>query len=102
MIGPIMSLETARLAPELSPAEQRTRAEREAAAIVGFTSAIAAFGAFFIPKAYGASIDATGGPQVALWGFLAFYLSCAVLTWTAYAGPRGLLRSLETRRGAAP
>lgn len=102
MIGPIMSLETARLAPELTPAEQRTRAEREAAAIVGFTSAIAAFGAFFIPKAYGASIDATGGPQVALWGFLAFYLSCAVLTWTAYAGPRGLLRSLETRRGAAP
>lgn len=102
MIGPIMALETARLAPELDAAEQRTRAEREAAAIVGFTSAIAAFGAFFIPKAYGASIDATGSPQAALWGFMLFYVSCAALTWVVYAGPRGLLRSAETRRGARP
>ena len=98
MIGPIMALETARLAPELPPTEQRVRADREAAAIVGFTSAIAAFGAFFIPKAYGASIDGTGGPEAALWGFLIFYLSCAALTWVAYAGPRGLLRAVEGRR----
>lgn len=96
MIGPIMTLETARLAAELEPAEQRVRADREAAAIVGFTSAMAAFGAFFIPKAYGASIDATGGPQAALWGFMVFYLSCAALTWVAYVGPRGLLRTTET------
>ena len=102
MIGPIMTLETARLAPALSPVEQRVRADREAAAIVGFTSAVAAFGAFFIPKAYGASIDATGGPEAALWGFLVFYLSCAALTWVVYAGPRGLLRAVEGRRAPAP
>ncbi|WP_298746356.1 MFS transporter [uncultured Brevundimonas sp.] len=102
MIGPIMTLETARLAPELAPAEQRVRADREAAAIVGFTSAIAAFGAFFIPKAYGASIDATGGPETALWAFMAFYLTCAMLTWFAYVGPRGLLRATEAGRAAPP
>lgn len=98
MIGPIMSLETARLAPGLSVADQRIRADREAAAIVGFTSAIAAFGAFFVPKAYGASIEATGGPEAALWGFMAYYLTCAALTWFAYAGPRGLLRASGTGR----
>ena len=102
MIGPIMTLETARLAPELTPAEQRVRADREAAAIVGFTSAIAAFGAFFIPKAYGASIDATGGPEAALWAFMAFYVTCAALTWFAYVGPRGLLRATETGRAPTP
>jgi len=102
MIGPIMALETARLAPELAPAEQRVRADREAAAIVGFTSAIAAFGAFFIPKAYGASIEATGGPEVALWGFMIFYVTCAALTWSAYVGPRGLLRATETVREQPP
>ena len=102
MIGPIMTLETARLAPALPPLEQRVRADREAAAIVGFTSAIAAFGAFFIPKAYGASIDATGGPEAALWGFLAFYVTCALLTWVAYTGPRGILREVERRRVPPP
>jgi NNP family nitrate/nitrite transporter-like MFS transporter len=99
MIGPIMTLETARLAPDLTPAEQRLRADRESAAIVGFTSAIAAFGAFFIPKAYGASIDGPGGPEAALWGFMLFYISCTALTWIAYAGPRGLLRGVEGRAG---
>ena len=35
--------------------------DKESAAIIGFTSAIAAYGAFFIPKAYGTSIALTGG-----------------------------------------
>ena len=52
------------------------QAEKESAAIIGFTSAIAAFGAFFIPKSYGTSIALTGGVEAALWGFLVFYVSC--------------------------
>ncbi|HVJ03750.1 MAG TPA: MFS transporter [Sphingomonas sp.] len=72
--------------------ERRIHAERESAAVIGFTSAIAAYGAFYIPKAYGSSIDLAGSAIPALWGFLIFYLSCAVLTWAAYSGPRGLLR----------
>lgn len=60
-------------------------ANKEGAAVLGFTSAVAAFGAFFIPKSYGSSIALTGGPEAALWCFVAFYLSCIVLTWWYYA-----------------
>ena len=52
------------------------QAEKESAAITGFTSAIAAFGAFFIPKAYGTSMALTGGVEMALWGFFVFYVTC--------------------------
>jgi NNP family nitrate/nitrite transporter-like MFS transporter len=76
------------------------RADREAAAVIGFTSAIAAFGAFFIPKAYGASIAATASANLALWGFMLFYLSCAALTFAVYVRPGGLLHAAE-RQGAA-
>ncbi|ACG77098.1 Nitrate transporter [Phenylobacterium zucineum HLK1] len=78
------------------------QADREAAAVIGFTSAIAAFGAFFIPKAYGASIAGTGAADAALWGFLAFYAVCAVLTFAIYSRPGGLLHAVERRQGAAP
>jgi NNP family nitrate/nitrite transporter-like MFS transporter len=57
----------------------------EGAATLGFSSAIAAFGGFFIPIAYGTSIKLTGSPQAALIFFSAFYLSCVVLTWRSYA-----------------
>ena len=87
--------------PNLAEPQRRLQAERESAAVIGFTSAIAAYGAFYIPKAYGSSIELTGSVNAALWGFLFFYLSCAAITWYVYSGPRGLLRNLE-RRGAAP
>ncbi|MAW88655.1 MAG: nitrate/nitrite transporter [Phyllobacteriaceae bacterium] len=60
-------------------------AERESAAIIAFTSAIAAYGAFFIPKAYGTSIAMTGAPDGALWGFLWFYVVCLAITWFFYS-----------------
>ncbi|WP_298267221.1 NarK family nitrate/nitrite MFS transporter [Geobacter sp.] len=60
-------------------------AGKEAAAVLGFTSAIAAYGAFFIPKSFGTAITMTGGPQTALYGFIAFYASCIVLTWWYYS-----------------
>lgn len=58
---------------------------REAAAVLGFISAIAAYGGFFIPKAYGTSFDLTGGVVAALLGFVVFYISCALITWWYYA-----------------
>jgi NNP family nitrate/nitrite transporter-like MFS transporter len=100
MIPTIMRLEVPRLMPQLSPAEQVRQAEKESAAIVGFTSAIAAYGAFFIPKSFGSSIAATGSPVAALIGFLLFYASCAVLTWWVYTRRGGLLHAVE--RGEAP
>jgi NNP family nitrate/nitrite transporter-like MFS transporter len=67
-------------------------AEREAAAVIGFTSAIAAYGAFFIPKSYGSSIALTGGPEMALYGFLLFYIACIVITWMEYSGRNAEIR----------
>jgi NNP family nitrate/nitrite transporter-like MFS transporter len=57
----------------------------EGAAAIGFAAAIGAYGGFFIPKSYGSSIIATGGPELALYGFFAFYLLCIGLTWWFYA-----------------
>lgn len=60
-------------------------ANKESAAVLGFTSAFAAYGAFFIPKSFGTSIAATGGPDAALYGFIIFYASCIVMTWWYYS-----------------
>jgi MFS transporter, NNP family, nitrate/nitrite transporter len=62
----------------------RRNAEREASAVLGFTSAIGAYGGFFIPLAYGYSIQETGSPEIALWGFIAFYVTCIAITWWYY------------------
>jgi NNP family nitrate/nitrite transporter-like MFS transporter len=98
MIPIIMREELARLMPGVTPAQRLRQAEKESAAIIGFTSAIAAYGAFFIPKAYGTSISVTGGPAAALWGFLFFYITCALVTWFYYTRRGGLLRGVEGRR----
>jgi NNP family nitrate/nitrite transporter-like MFS transporter len=58
-----------------------------AAAVLGFSSALAAYGAFFIPKGFGTSIADTGGPELALYAFIACYLSGLAITWRYYARP---------------
>jgi NNP family nitrate/nitrite transporter-like MFS transporter len=93
-----MRSEVPRLMPEKPVAQQLRQAEMESAAIIAFTSAIAAYGAFFIPKAYGSSIAMTGGPQAALWGFLVFYVTCVAVTWWFYTKPGGLLHDIERGR----
>ena len=57
----------------------------EGAAAVGFAGALGAYGGFFIPKSYGSSIAATGGPELALWCFACFYIVCVVVTWWFYS-----------------
>jgi NNP family nitrate/nitrite transporter-like MFS transporter len=56
----------------------------ESGAAVGFIGAVGAVGGYFIPRGFGASIAATGGPQLALEIYLAFYAVCLVLTWWFY------------------
>ncbi|MCL6684135.1 nitrate/nitrite transporter [Sphingomonas alba] len=102
MVPGIMRREIDRTEAALPEADRRMQAERESAAVIGFISAIAAYGAFYIPKAYGSSIQLTGTANVALWGFLFFYVSCAALTWFAYSGPRGVLRDLERKLSSTP
>jgi NNP family nitrate/nitrite transporter-like MFS transporter len=101
MIPAIMSKEMDRLMPKASAEERRLEASKESAAITGFTSAIAAFGAFFIPKGYGTSISMTGGPEAALWAFLIFYVSCLIITWAVYTRKGGLLYDVEHNRKPA-
>jgi NNP family nitrate/nitrite transporter-like MFS transporter len=60
-------------------------AGKEAAAVLGFSSAVAAYGAFFIPKSFGTSMALTGGPQMALYVFIGFYVSCIGVTWWWYS-----------------
>jgi NNP family nitrate/nitrite transporter-like MFS transporter len=65
---------------------QATRAaNKEAAAVLGFASAIGAYGGFFIPKSYGTAIALTGGPEAALQAFIVFYVSCIAVTWWYYS-----------------
>ena len=58
---------------------------KEASPVLGFTSAFAAYGGFFIPKSYGTSISMTGGPEMALYVFIVFYLTCIAVTWWYYS-----------------
>jgi MFS transporter, NNP family, nitrate/nitrite transporter len=57
----------------------------EAAAALGFASAVGAYGGFFIPKSVGSSLAMTGSASAALAMFIVFYLSCIALTWWAYS-----------------
>jgi NNP family nitrate/nitrite transporter-like MFS transporter len=102
MIPAIMRKEVARLEPHLSGQELVRQSDKEAAAIIGFTSAIAAYGAFFIPKSFGTSIAVTGGAAAALYAFLIFYVSCIAITWWFYTRPGGLLFDVEHRSSGAP
>jgi NNP family nitrate/nitrite transporter-like MFS transporter len=69
----------------LALAAAKRSAATESAAVAGFASAIAAYGAFFVPKAFGTSLALTGGPGAAFVGFVAYYaLAIAVTAW-AYA-----------------
>lgn len=100
MIPIIMGRKMPKLMPELDGVARQRQVERESAAIIAFTSAVAAYGAFFIPKAYGSSIAMTGEPIAALWGFLAFYVVCLALTFAFYTRRGGLLHDVERRRAA--
>ncbi len=102
MIPAIMRKEIERLEPGMTSAERIRQSDKEAAAIIGFTSAIAAYGAFFIPQSFGASIAATGGAQVALYAFLAFYVTCIAVTWWFYTRPGALLFDVERGGPSSP
>jgi NNP family nitrate/nitrite transporter-like MFS transporter len=55
----------------------------QAGPVLGWTSAVAAYGAFVAPIVIGDQIKA-GTPQVAMYGFAAFYAVCLVLNWWFY------------------
>lgn len=52
--------------------------------VLGWISAVAAYGAFIIPQVFGGQIE-QGTPQYALYGFAIYYLSCLAVNWWFYA-----------------
>lgn len=64
--------------------DARRDATKEASAILGFSSAIAAYGGFIIPITFGNAIKA-GSPHLALVAFMIFYVTCLAVTWWYYA-----------------
>jgi NNP family nitrate/nitrite transporter-like MFS transporter len=58
--------------------------EIEASVALGFTASVAALGLFFIPALVAVSIENTGTPRLALFIFIAFYVTCLFVTWWWY------------------
>ncbi|GKP09885.1 MFS transporter [Klebsiella quasipneumoniae] len=71
-----------------SEAQAMREAATDTAAALGFISAIGAIGGFFIPKAFGISLDLTGSPAGAMKVFLIFYIACVIITWAVYGRKR--------------
>jgi len=57
--------------------------KEQAGPVLGWTAAIAAYGAFIIPQVFGEQIKATT-PEYALYGFAAFYVICIAINWWFY------------------
>ena len=66
--------------------------EEQAGPALGWTSAVAAYGAFIIPKVFGEQITATT-PEYALYGFAIFYLLCLLLNWWFYLRPNAYVKN---------
>lgn len=56
---------------------------QQAGPVLGWTSAVAAYGAFIAPVVIGAQIKA-GTPENAMYGFAIFYALCLILNWWFY------------------
>ncbi len=61
--------------------------KEQAGPALGWTSAVAAYGAFIIPQVFGEQIKAST-PENALYGFAIFYAVCLVLNWWYYLSPK--------------
>ena len=61
--------------------------KEQAGPALGWTSAVAAYGAFIIPKVFGEEIEAAT-PEYALYGFAIFYVICLLMNWWYYLGPK--------------
>jgi NNP family nitrate/nitrite transporter-like MFS transporter len=66
--------------------------EEQAGPVLGWTSAVAAYGAFIIPKVFGEQIEAAT-PEYALYGFAIFYSACLALNWWFYMRPNAYVKN---------
>ena len=64
----------------------------QAGPVLGWTSAVAAYGSFIAPIVIGSQIKA-GTPQIAMYGFAAFYAVCLLLNWWFYLRPNAYIKN---------
>ncbi|AMD00796.1 antiporter [Halomonas chromatireducens] len=60
--------------------------------VLGWTSAVAAYGAFIAPRVMGEQIQA-GTPELAMYGFAIFYAVCLVINWWFYLRPNAYVKN---------
>ncbi len=65
---------------------------QQAGPVLGWTSAIAAYGAFIAPVVIGQQIK-MGTPEIAMYGFAVFYALCLVLNWWFYLHAGAAIRN---------
>jgi NNP family nitrate/nitrite transporter-like MFS transporter len=61
--------------------------QEQAGPVLGWTSAVAAYGAFVVPQEFGEQIT-NMTPEIALYAFAGFYVICLALNWWYYLGPK--------------
>jgi len=72
---------------------------KEAAPVLGFTAAFAAYGSFLIPKLFGWSVNISGGYVPAFFIFIGFYVLSIILNWYYYQ--RKTSEATSTQKKAA-
>ncbi len=66
--------------------------KEQAGPVLGWTSAVAAYGAFIIPQVFGEQMSA-GTPEYALYGFAIFYAICILINWWFYLRANAYIRN---------
>ncbi len=66
--------------------------KEQAGPVLGWTSAVAAYGAFIIPIVFGEQIKAVT-PEYALYGFATFYFLCSLLNYWFYLRPNAYVKN---------
>ncbi|WP_078546472.1 MFS transporter [Litchfieldia alkalitelluris] len=74
---------------------------KEAAPVLGFTAAFAAYGSFLIPKLLGWAAENTGSPINALYVFIAFYVISFILNWYYYQSKKAEVTKFKSNKKAA-
>ena len=85
---PVIFHETVGKARNPKDAAQVTAADKEAsqesAAVIGFSSAFGAYGAFIWPRLFGTSLHDWGSVRGAMWITLCVYVSGLAVVWWFY------------------
>lgn len=86
-----LALAQAERAGDRDPAPLLAQAKLTGAVVIGFSSAMGAFGGFLIPRTFATSISATGSIVTALSCFLGAYAVMVAVTWWYYLRRRVLV-----------